>query len=56
MPRRAGGDPVGGDAGVRVEPARGLGRGAALAVGGAAFLLLVAGSWVPAWSVMRPRP
>ena len=50
MPRRAGGDPVGGDAGVRVEPARGLGRGAALAVGGAAFLLLVAGSWVPAWS------
>ena len=51
MPRRVGGgDPVGATTGAGVASSRVLGRGAALAVGGAAALLLVAGSWVPAWS------
>ena len=51
MPLRVGGgDPVGATTGAGVASSRGLGRGAALAVGGAAALLLVAGSWVPAWS------
>ena len=51
MPLRVGGgDPVGATTGAGVASSRGLGRGATLAVGGAAALLLVAGSWVPAWS------
>ena len=51
MPRTVGvRDPVETSAEVRAGPSRGLGLGSALAVGGAAFLLLVAGSWVPAWS------
>ena len=51
MPRTVGvRDPVGATAEMRPAPSRRLGRGSALAVGGAALLLLVAGSWVPAWS------
>ena len=34
----------------RVQPRRGLDRRTTVAVGGAAFLVLVVGSWVPAWS------
>ena len=43
-------DPAGATAEVQAAPSRGLGLGSVLAVGGAASLLLVAGSWVPAWS------
>ena len=51
MPRSVGGGtPQGAAARTRVVPGRELRRGTALAVGGAAFLLLVVGSWVPAWS------